>query len=143
MSNAPLILLIDGNREDREYYTQLLRISSPAFDVLRVPTGRIGLALCKQQLIDCVVLELDLDDMSGFEVLLRLIPRVQHPKIAVIILTRLANPYLLEAAINNGAQAALHKSATSGDILVKAILTAMSTVKTDRQRHRRLITRDL
>jgi CheY-like chemotaxis protein len=143
MSNAPLILLIDGNREDREYYTQLLRISSPGFDVLRVPTGRVGLALCKQQLIDCVVLELDLDDMSGFEVLLRLIPRVLHPKIAVVILTRLANPYLLEAAINNGAQAALNKSTTSGDILVKTILTAMSTVKTDRQFHRRLITRDL
>ena len=143
MSNAPLILLIDGHRAEREYYAQLLRISSPAFDVLHVATGRVGLGLCQQQLVDCVVLELDLDDISGFEVLLRLIPRVWHPKIAVIILTRLENPYLLEAAITNGAQAALHKSTTSGDALVTAILTAMSTVKTDRNRQRRLMTRNL
>ena len=37
--------------------------------------------------------------MSGFEVLVKLIPHAYHPEIAVVILTRLNNPYLLDAAI--------------------------------------------
>jgi DNA-binding NarL/FixJ family response regulator len=134
MLNAPRILLIDGKQEDRDYYAQLLRISSPGFVVFHVMTGQAGLALCQRQPIDCVVLEIDLPDMSGFEVLLKLIPRVQHPEIAAVILTRLANPHLLQAAIKNGAQAALYKGMTSGDILNKAVLNAISIVQTDLKR---------
>src|SRR5215471_19152214 len=117
MSNTPLILLIDGNHQDREYYTDLLRASPSHFVVLNVTTGQAGLALCKRRPIDCVVLELDLSDMSGFQVLFMLIPRAQHPQIAVVILTRYANPFLLDAAIEKGAQTALYKGDTSADIL--------------------------
>lgn len=84
--------------------------------------GRTGLDLCARQPIDCVVLEIDLPDMSGFEVLARLIPRVYHPEIAVIVITWLTNEFLLDLAIRNGAQAAFLKPMTSGDILDKTIL---------------------
>ena len=134
MSDATTILLIDGSLEDREYYTQRLRTSSPDRAVLQAITGRAGLILYKRQPIDCVVLELDLDDMSGFEVLVNLVPRVYQPDIAVIVLTRLSNPYFLEAAIKNGAHAALHKSMTSGDILDKTVLKALSAIPKDRKR---------
>ena len=40
---------------------------------------------------------------------LQLVPCVLRPEIAVIIFTRLDNPYWLNTAITNGAQAALHK----------------------------------
>jgi len=76
-----------------------------------------------------VVLELDLPDMSGFEVLAKLVPRAYHPEIAVIILTRLPNPFLLDAAIKNGAQAALRKTFGSGDLLAPSILKAISKVQ--------------
>jgi DNA-binding NarL/FixJ family response regulator len=134
METSALILLIDANQEDRQYYTQLLRTTLPDFVVLHASTGQSGLGLCRRQSIDCVVLELDLPDMSGFEVLLKLIPRVQHPEIAVVILTRLANAHLLAGAIQNGAQAALYKGMASGDILNKAVLKAISTLQMDRFR---------
>jgi DNA-binding NarL/FixJ family response regulator len=134
MSNEPLILFIDGDHHEHAHYTQLLRITSQGFVVLHVTTGEAGLALCERRPIDCVVLELDLPDMSGFEVLLKLIPRVDYPEIAVVILTRFENPHLLQAAIKNGAQAALYKGRASGDILNRAILNAISTVQTNRQR---------
>lgn len=139
MSNWPLILLIDGNHEDREYYAQRLRISAPDLVVVHAADGKSGLALCKPQSIDCVVLEIDLPDMSGFEVLLKLVPLVQHPEIAVIVLTRLANQYLLEAALNNAAQAALHKTMASGDLLYKTVLKAISAVQMDRKRDLHLV----
>ena len=63
-----------------------------------------------------MVLEIDLPDLSGFEALAKLVPRAYHPEIAVIILTRLPNPFLLNA-IKNGAQVALQKTLGSGDLL--------------------------
>jgi DNA-binding NarL/FixJ family response regulator len=85
--------------------------------------------MCARQPIDCVVLEIDLPDMSGFEVLAHLVPRAYHPEIAVIILTRLPNPFLLDLAIKNGAQVALHKTLGSGDLLAPSILKAISRVQ--------------
>jgi DNA-binding NarL/FixJ family response regulator len=134
METPPLILLIDGHREDREHYAQLLRTSSCKFLVLHVTTGYSGLALCKRQTIDCVLLELALPDMSGLEVLRQLVPYAQDPEIAVIVLTRILDQYLLEAAIKHGAQAALHKTTTSADILDRAVLTAITTVQNRKRR---------
>jgi DNA-binding NarL/FixJ family response regulator len=82
--------------------------------------------------IDCVVLELDLPDMSGFEFLIKLLPQASHPEIAVIVLTKLSNHFLLELALKNGAQAAFMKNMTSGDILDKAILKALATVQKEK-----------
>src|SRR5215831_4890889 len=99
MSNSSLILFIDGNLKDSDYYTQRLLISSPDFEILHAVTGQMGLTLCQWHPIDCVVMELDLPDISGFQVLSKLISRPFYPSIPVIILTKLANQYLLEAAI--------------------------------------------
>ena len=129
MSDATTVLLIDDDPHYRNYYAYRLHASSSNYDVVEAATGRSGLDICARQPIDCVVLELDLPDMSGFEVLVKLVPRASHPEIAVIILTRLPNPFLLDLAIKNGAQAALHKSLGSGDLLEPAIRKAISTVQ--------------
>jgi DNA-binding NarL/FixJ family response regulator len=134
MSNSPLILLIDDNPEEREYYTQLLRTSLPDSFVLHTSSGQCGLDFCELRPVDCVVLEIDLPDMSGFDVLQKLAPRVEHPEIAVIVLTRLSNQSLLEAAIEDGAQSAFHKTMVTADMLDTAVLKAISTVRKDRKR---------
>ena len=136
MSDATTILLIDGHHQDREYYAQRLQVSSPVYDVVQATTGRSGLDLCARQPIDCVVLEIDLPDMSGFEVLAKLVPYPSHPEIAVIVLTRLPNHFLLELAVKNGAQAAFHKTMASWDILERTILEAISGVQKDTRRAR-------
>ena len=74
MSDVNSILLIDGNDKDREYYAHRLKLSSPDFDVFQAETGQAGLDLYTRQPIDCVVLAIDLPDMSGFEVLSYLVP---------------------------------------------------------------------
>ena len=129
MSDATTVLLIDGNHKDREYYAHRLTSSSPDFDVVQAETGRVGLDLLARQPIDCVVLEIDLPDMSGFEILVKLVPRVFHPEIALVVLTGLPNKFLLELSLKNGAQGALFKSVTSGDLLDVIILKAISRVK--------------
>ena len=129
------VLLVDGNQEDRDYSSRCLRTSLRDSLVIHAASGQSALTLYRQEPIDCLVLELDLPDMSGFEVLFNVVRRVECPEIAVIVLTRLSHLYLLQLAITNGAQAALRKNITTGDMLELAVLKAMANM----QQHRQLL----
>jgi CheY-like chemotaxis protein len=128
MSDTKTILFIDGHDKDRQLYAQSLKVLSPEYVILEAGTGPTGLELYNAHPIDCVVLELELSDMSGFEVLTKLIPSAQHPHVAVVVLTRLNHSSLLEIAKLNGARDALLKTKTSGELLFKAIAQALSVV---------------
>jgi len=85
------------------------------------------------------VLEIDLPDMSGFQVLEYLVWNASHPQMAVVVLTGLSNESFLELALKNGAQAALQKRTPSADTLEESILKAIPTVKQNQERHNRPI----
>ena len=120
------VLLVDAFKEDREYWAQRLHISSPNYVVLEADTGATGLAVCQSHQVDCVVLEMNLPDIPGFGLLIKLVYRPYHPKMPVILLSRVNLPELAQLAKDNGAQAFLVKSHTSGDQLAKAIHKAIA-----------------
>jgi DNA-binding NarL/FixJ family response regulator len=123
-----VILLIDGHDEDREYWVDRLNLWASEYVILQAHNGSTGLALCRSRQIDCVIVEIDLPDMSGFEVLIKLVPRARHPEIAVIMLSRTYLVPMAELARKNGAQECLFKSGVSGDQLVTAIRKAIAFV---------------
>ena len=127
------VLLIDSSDIDRNYYGDRLKIYSSDYVIFHAASGQAGISVCETVSIDCVVLEIDLADMSGFEVLVQLVP-TRPPKVPIIVLTHLTNPFLLEMAVKNGAMVALCKNTTSGDILDKTILRAVSTVTRDHKK---------
>ena len=129
MSDATTVLLVDDDPQYLDYYTQRLHASSVNFDVVQAVTGRSALNICARQPIDCVIVEIDLPDMSGFEVLGNLVQRTYRPEIPVIVLTRLPNQFLLDLALKNGAQAAFQKTVGSGHLLEQSILKAISRVQ--------------
>jgi DNA-binding NarL/FixJ family response regulator len=128
VSSRTTILLIDGYKPDREYWAQRLQISSPDFIVLEADTGASALAICKSHRVDCVVVEVDLPDMSGFKVLLNSIGDFVRQEKAIIVLSRFNLESLKELAITNGAFAYLMKSQVSGDDLDRTIRKALATV---------------
>jgi len=128
------ILIIDHHGDDRQHYVQRLTVSSPDYVVLEASTGKAGLAICASRRVECVISELSLPDMSGFEVLLKLVPRPRHPEIAVIFLTRLTLAPMKHLALNNGAQAYLVKSHLSDEDLYRAIHTAVASIATAREK---------
>ena len=128
MAISTTVLIIDSRDEERAYWAQRLRLCSPEYVVLEAKTGKRGLAIFDTQRVDCVVLELTLEDMSGFEVLVKLVPLVFRPKIAVVVLTRLVLYSMDSLALNNGAQAYLVKSRCSGDDLHQAIERAIARI---------------
>jgi DNA-binding NarL/FixJ family response regulator len=128
MSDTKLILLIDGNDKDRLYYAHQLKLSSSGYTILEAATGQTGLELYKSQPVDCVILELSLPDVSGFEVLTELVPITWRPQIPVVVLTRFNNEALLKVAKMDGAFVTLQKDNTSGDELDKVIHNAIATI---------------
>ena len=56
------VLLIDDNDEDRKYWGEVLKKSSLNYMVLEASSGDAGLDLCRSHQIDCVVLDLDMQE---------------------------------------------------------------------------------
>jgi DNA-binding NarL/FixJ family response regulator len=127
------ILFIDHHDDDRQYWVQRLRMSSPDYVILEASTGKSGLAMCRSQRVECIISELTLPDMSGFEVMMQVIPKPRHPEIAFIFLTRLILAPMKHLALNNGAQAYLVKSHHSGDDLDRTIHKALASVAPTRK----------
>ena len=138
---ATRVLIIDGKDTDRQYYANRLRKYSPDYLVIEANDAETGLALYGSRAIDCVLLELDLPDRSGFEVLVDLVPLVKRPEVAVIVLTSLTQPGLHELAKKNGAWACLVKGYTSEEVLDQHIRKAIAFVgRTSKERRRQPFT---
>jgi len=122
------VILIDGHDDDRRFLAQRLKIASPDYCVFEAETGTAGLAVFLSQRIDCVVTELTLPDMSGFEVLVSLVARAFRPEVPVILMSDRAFPSMPRLALNNGAQAYLDKSRICGDELDMVIQRAVAHI---------------
>jgi CheY-like chemotaxis protein len=131
-STSPRVLIIDDNEEDLKYWSRALKNSSLNYSVLESTSAESGLKLFRENVVDCVLLDLDMP-VSGFHALLELIPDRTRPKIAVIILSHLNHPNLFEMAKHNGAQACLLKQRTSTKDLDMAIQQAIDAVKSKQE----------
>jgi CheY-like chemotaxis protein len=127
------VLLIDPNTEDRQYWTERLRICSKDYTVVEADSAERGLTICKTERVDCVVTELHLPDMSGFLVLLRVNPIVRTLRMPVVVLSHLVLPLVITAAKRLGAQSYLIKSQASGDELDIEIKKAIAKVAPTRK----------
>ena len=128
LTTLTTVLIIDDNDGDRRYWCEALKHSVHNYTVLEASKGQLGLDLCRSQRVDCIVLELDMPE-SGFYVLFDLIRDRTRPQIAVVILTHLLAPNLLEMAKHNGAQVCLVKQTTSAQELENASQNAVAAVR--------------
>jgi CheY-like chemotaxis protein len=122
------VLLVDDDAEALDTWAKGLE-ECCNYTVLKADTVKSALDVCRDQKMDCVVLDLDMDDASGFEVLLALVPDRKQRQTAVVVLTRLVNPTLHKMAIECGAQACLLKQRTSPQLLDQAIETAIASTQ--------------
>ena len=127
--SATSVLLIDGNQNQRTYWTDQLKRCSPGYEIVEASDGQSGLDLYRSRQIDCVVLELSLPDDSGFPTLVKLVPIANKPQVAVIVLTQIPHRSVLQVAQDNGAYACFHKPQTTGEELDKAIQSAVAFVR--------------
>ena len=81
------ILLIDDNKENLYTLSQILLSLIPDCSILTSGTGKEGLYLAKTKLPDTILLDIQMPEMDGFEVLRKLKSNIITNHIPVILIT--------------------------------------------------------
>jgi DNA-binding NarL/FixJ family response regulator len=70
--------------------------------VLTTNSVQSALDVCRCEEPACVVLDLDMNDESGFEILIDIdmVPDRQHPEIAIVVLTRLTSTPFIKSRLS-------------------------------------------
>jgi len=121
------VLFVDDDPEDLKEWSRALRGYCDRYSIIQTTDVKSALSVCQSQHVDCVLLDLDLSNESGFEVLLSLIPDRRRPCLPVIVLTKLPYPDLQEIVMHHGARACLVKQRTSVNNLHTAIKKAVAS----------------
>src|SRR5450432_1191460 len=82
------ILVVDDDRIDREIYKRCLKeIANPSFVFTEAESAMAGIELAKSGRPDCILLDYDLPDMNGLEVLAGFRSDGENLPCAVVMLT--------------------------------------------------------
>ena len=110
----PVILVVEDNRAQLQTLTDILEQES--MQVIGCLTGREAIAVCDQHEIHVAILDLNLPDMTGLDLLKHL--KKTSPGIKVIINTAFATLETAVDAVNNEAFAFVQKMGNAEELLV-------------------------
>jgi len=124
--SARRILIVDDCPEDRAAFRRLM-CDPPAVRYLirESDSGESGLAACRAEPPDCVLLDYRLPDLDGIEFLDRLRRQQDRLLIPVIMITGRATDDLVDQARRSGAQGILAKTDLSREVLQQTVQAAI------------------
>jgi CheY-like chemotaxis protein len=121
---APHILLVDDDPHVVRYLRRALEESG--YTVTATTSGENGLAMVKERVPDLLILDLNMPEPDGFDLLK--IARSQAPTLRILVISGYLKGPLLEAARMVGAVATLEKPVDS-EVLVKKVREVLGQVK--------------
>ena len=123
------VLLVDDSPEDRLIFRRFLtRDTEIRYRVLEADRGDAALALCRTMKPDCILLDYQLPDMNGLELLQALVTAAHPHLYPIVMLTGAGNTALAVQALRNGAHDYLTKDRASPEQLQRAINNAIEKV---------------
>jgi len=127
------VLLIEDQELQSKILTQQLLDSG--VEVTQAFTGEEALAALKESAYDCIILDLNLPDVSGFDLLdqIKSLPKLQH--IPVVINTAMELQKEQMDRILHYSEAMVLKSNKSNDRLIDEVSLFMNKLKTEQKRH--------
>ena len=127
MTQSITVLMINSNSDDRETYKQLLGSEDRNnYHFIETDTGINALRLVNDNRIDCILIDQDLPDMEGIE-LLNAVNREGNTQLPFIFLTGSEDKRLADEALKSGASGCLTKKTLSAALLSKAVKQAISS----------------
>lgn len=121
------ILVVDDNPEDRDVYRRIMSAGAQGQYVLsETDTGEEGLASCRAEAPDCVLLDYMLPDCSGLEFLAELSGVGGQLPVPVVMLTGHGDESIAVQAMKQGVHDYLPKRNITGDLLRGAVRGAMT-----------------
>jgi two-component system, NarL family, invasion response regulator UvrY len=109
------ILIVDDHAVVRAGLRRLLAAAPAVDEILEAATGRAVLPLLREHRPDLVLLDLNLPDIGGLELLRRL--RAEAPAPRVLVFTMHADPVFAARALEAGAAGYVSKTADPAELL--------------------------
>jgi two-component system, cell cycle sensor histidine kinase and response regulator CckA len=126
------VLIIEDSLIDRELFRRLLQNNHPeSFKSVECEAGRAALEQAKRIHPDCILLDLNLPDIDGLEVLHRLVR--ESDACPVIVMTAYGSEEIAVEAMKAGAADYLVKGAISAETLTRVIDNAIEKRALQRQ----------
>ena len=120
------ILIVDDCPEDREAVRRFIATRArERYLFAETDSGEEGLALCRAEPPDCVLLDYKLPDLDGIEFLDRLRREQDRLLIPVIMVTGKAIEGLADRVVRRGARRLLVKDDLSPELLQRAVREAL------------------
>ena len=120
------ILIIEDDRTDREIYKRCLRLSAPwRFEFAESDSAVAGIEMAKTWRPDCILLDYNLPDQDGLEVLNLLKRQSGQFPCAVVMLTAFGGEELAVKAMKAGVMEYIPKGRVDADNLPHAIINAV------------------
>jgi FixJ family two-component response regulator len=118
---ATNVAVVDDDPSVRRGLERLLR--SAGFSVVTFVSAEQFLAMCRREMLSCLLLDVHLGGMSGLELLARL--ETAECRVPVILISAYDDPQTTEAIQESGAAAYLQKP-FDDQVLIHAIKEAMA-----------------
>jgi FixJ family two-component response regulator len=115
------VAVVDDDPSVRRGLERLLR--SAGFSVLTFASAEQFLALCRREMLSCLIVDVHLGGMSGLELQERL--GAAGSTVPIILITGHDDPHTLEAIQSSGAAASLRKP-FDDQVLISAIMDAVA-----------------
>ncbi|HYE71505.1 MAG TPA: response regulator [Aquabacterium sp.] len=128
------LLVVEDNAAERMSITELL--GHDDIDIISVETGEEALEALREQRIDCVVLDLRLPDMSGFELLERLRSEGELSDIPVVVFTGRVLSAEEDAQLHTMARSVVVKGVESPERLLDETALFLHRVVADLPEHK-------
>lgn len=106
--SASTVLYIEDNPANLKLLEQIL-VYRPEVKLIAAMQGRLGLDLAREHQPDLILLDLDLPDLPGIQVLLMLRADPRTQAIPVVVISADATPHQIERLLASGARAYLTK----------------------------------
>ena len=120
------VLIIEDERLDREIYKRYFQHSSAfRFDLAEADCAAAGIEASRTWVPDCILLDFNLPDMDGLEVLSKLRGEGGRLPCAVIMLTAFGGEELAVNAMKSGAMEYLPKERVAADVLPYTVVNAI------------------
>ena len=124
------ILLVDDNIADRHIIKRYLqRDHAHSYAFVEAETGEYALSQCHERPPDCILMDYNLPDMSGLELLEELAGKSERPQHPIVMMTGQGDETVAVQAIQGGAQDYLVKGNLTPEALLIAIDNAIEKVR--------------
>src|SRR5262249_35815359 len=127
MKERPIsVLIAEAAPEDRAaLHDALSRDPAARYVVIEAESGLRALELCRARRPDCLVIDHDLPDLSGLDVLKKLAAEEEAPPCAAVVLVGSGDARLAVEAMKSGAHDCLEKDRAKGADLLRAVRFAV------------------